>query len=153
MALGIGLGDEVIIPALTFVASANSVFYTGAKAVFVDVDPHTWTIDTAKIKEMVTPKTRAIMPVHLYGYPAAMNEIKKLATEFHLHIIEDAAEAHGAKYMGKNVGTIGDIGCFSFYGNKIITTGEEGMIITNDRKLAHKIRLLKNHGMLPRRKY
>lgn len=153
LALGVGPGDEVIIPALTFVASSNSILYTGAKPVFVDVDPKTWMLDPQQIPNKITSRTRAIMPVHLYGYPAPMDQIRKLAKKFHLNIIEDAAEAHGAKYNGKYVGTLGDLGCFSFYGNKIITTGEGGMITTNSKKLRNKIMLLKNHGMSPQKKY
>lgn len=153
LALGIGKGDEVILPALTFVSSANAISYTGAKPVFVDVDPLTWNIDPQKIAKKITARTKAVMPVHLYGYPARMDIIKKIAKKFSLSIIEDAAEAHGAKFANSMVGNCGDIGCFSFYGNKIITTGEGGMITTNNKKLKEKIELLKNHGMSPTKKY
>ncbi len=153
LALGIGPGDEVIVPTLTFVASANSVVYTGAKPVFVDIDEPTWTIDPQKIEKKITRSTRAVMPVHLYGYPARMDEILRITRKYKLKVIEDAAEAHGARINNEYVGTMGDIGCFSFYGNKIITTGEGGMITTNNKKLAEKIRLLKNHGMSTQKKY
>lgn len=153
LALGIGPGDEVIVPALSFVATANAVKYVGATPIFVDITPGTWTIDPLLIEKKITPRTRALLPVHLYGYPTAMKQITQLAQEFKLAVIEDAAEAHGAMYRGKPVGGLGDIGCFSFYGNKIITTGEGGMIVTNSKNIANKIRLLKNHGMSKNRKY
>jgi len=153
LALNIGPGDEVILPALTFVATANAIKYVGAKPIFIDVDPNTWNIDPKLIEKAITKKTKAIMPVHLYGYPADMNPIMSLAKKYKLYVVEDAAEAHGAKYYNKYVGTFGDIGCFSFYGNKIITTGEGGMLITHSKQLAEKIKLLKNHGMSPIKKY
>lgn len=158
VALGIGKNDEVIIPDLTFVATANSVAYTGAKPILVDVDGEIWNIDPKKIKAKITSRTKAIMPVHLYGHPAKMDEILSLASRYNLMIIEDAAEAHGAEVLiGKNkwqkVGSIGDVGCFSFYGNKIITTGEGGMIVTNNKKLAIKMKILRDHGQIPGRRY
>ena len=153
LALGIGPGDEVIVPALTFVTTANVVTYTGAKPVFVDIDKHSWNMDPTKIENSITKKTRAIIPVHLYGYPADMNKIMRIARMHKLFVIEDAAEAHGALIQRKKVGAIGDIGCFSFFGNKIMTTGEGGMITTNSKKLSEKIRLLKNHGMDKKRPY
>lgn len=152
-ALGISKDDEVIVPSLTFVASANSIRYCGAKPVFVDSDPHTWNMDVSKIENLITPKTRAIMPVHLYGNPCNMKEIRKIADEHGLFIVEDAAEAHGATYRGEKVGSLSDIGCFSFFGNKIISTGEGGMCITNDEFLAEKMRKLKDHGMSKQKKY
>lgn len=153
LALGITHGDEVLVPAFTFVATANVVKYVGATPVLIDADIKTWNIDPDLIEEKITKKTRAIIPVHLYGYPAAMKKIIKIARKYNLFVIEDAAEAHGAKIDTNVVGSFGDIGCFSFYGNKIITTGEGGMLVTNSKKLANKIRLLKNHGMSPTRKY
>lgn len=153
LALGIKPGDEVIVPVLTFVATANAVAYVGAKPVFVDIDPHTWNIDPQALSKKITAKTRAIIPVHLYGYPADLRPIMQLAKKHKLFVIEDAAEAHCAKYFGSYVGTIGDIGCFSFFGNKIVTTGEGGMVITNNKRLAQKVRLLKNHGMSPHKRY
>lgn len=152
-ALGIGKGDEVIVPSFTFIASANSVIYSGAKPVFADSDFNTWNMDTSKIEELITPRTKAIMPVHIYGNPCNMTAIRKIADEYGLYIIEDAAEAHGATYKGKKVGSLSDIGCFSFFGNKIITTGEGGMCITNDDALAEKMRKLKDHGMSRERRY
>jgi len=152
-ALGIRQGDEVIIPDLTFVATANVVAYLGARPVFVDSEPGTWNIDPAKISAAVTKKTKAIIPVHLYGHPCDMDPIMEIARKHSLLVIEDAAEAHGAEYKGRKVGSIGDVGCFSFYGNKIITTGEGGICVTADSKLADRMRFLKDHAMDPVRKY
>ena len=152
-ALGIGPGDEVIVPALTFVATASAVRHCHAAPVFVDIHKDNWNIDPEQIERAISPRTRAIIPVHLYGQPCQMDRIQEIAERHHLWVIEDAAEAHGALYHGKRVGSIGHIGCFSFYANKIITTGEGGMVVTNDRALNEKIRLLKNHGMNPKRKY
>ena len=152
-ALGIGKGDEVIVPTLTFVATANSVTYCNAKPVFIDSHPEYWCMDPEKIEERITENTRAIICVHLYGHPCDMDWIRDIAEDHELYIIEDAAEAHGAEYKGRKVGSFGDISCFSFYGNKIITTGEGGMCLTNDEELAEKMRLLKDHGMSRERKY
>lgn len=152
-ALGIGPGDEVIIPALTFIASANVVVYTGATPVFVDVDPITWTLDLAQVRAKITPRTRAVMPVHLYGHPADMTGLCALAAEYGIAVVEDACEALGARVAGRPVGAIGTIGCFSFFGNKVITTGEGGMVVTNDAALIERVELLKNHGMSPKRRY
>jgi perosamine synthetase len=142
IALGIGAGDEVILPAITFVATANAVRYVGATPIFVDIDPDTWNIDPAEIEKAITPKTKAIIPVHLYGNPCDMNTIMDIAKKHNLYIIEDACESLGATYQGKHTGKIGDIGCFSFNGNKIITTGGGGMVATNDDEIARKIRYL-----------
>ncbi len=155
-AMGIQAGDEVIVPDLTFVASANAVLYTGAKVVLADVEKETWNIDAEQIEKHITGRTKAIMPVHLYGHPADLCKIMLLAQKFKIKVIEDAAEAHGAQIkMGswRRVGGIGNAGVFSFYGNKIITTGEGGMIVTNDKKLADKMRLLRDHGQKPDRRY
>ena len=152
-AFGIGKGDEVMIPDLTFVAVANTVTYCNAKPVFVDSHPDYWCINPEKIEEKITPRTKAIIPVHLYGHPCDMDPIMKIAKEHNLYVIEDAAEAHGAEYKGKKVGSFGDISCFSFYGNKIITTGEGGMCLTNNEELAEKMRILRDHGMNPNRRY
>ncbi len=138
LSLGVGKGDEVIVPAFTMAASWMAVMYTGAKPVFVDCELETYNIDVNKIKEKITVRTKAIMPVHIYGHPCEMDAILKIGDKYNLRIIEDAAEAHGAKYNNKLAGTFGDLGCFSFYGNKIVTTGEGGMIITNDKNLADK---------------
>ncbi len=152
-ALGIGPGDEVIIPALTFVASANAVHYTGATPVFADVDQHTWTMDPADIARLISPRTKAIMPVHLYGHPAPMDEIRSLAAQHGLWIVEDAAESHGAAVDGCRTGSMGHVAAFSFFANKIITTGEGGMVTTNDSSLAARCRLLRDHAMPPERRY
>lgn len=145
MALGIGEGDEVIVPSLTFVATANAVTYTGAKPIFVDSHPDYWCIDPDIIEEAITPKTKAILPVHVYGHPAIMSDILEIANHYGLYVVEDAAEAHGAECDGKRVGSFGDIGCFSQYGNKTITTGESGMCISNNPELIEKIKLLRDH--------
>lgn len=152
-ALGIGPGDEVIVPALSFVASANSVHYTGAKPVFADVDPVTWTIDPAAVEALITPRTKAIMPVHLYGHPAPMVELRALAAEHELLLVEDAAEAHGAAIGRERTGTLGHAAAFSFFANKVITTGEGGMVTTNDAALAARCRMLRDHAMPPERRY
>lgn len=152
-ALGIGPGDEVIVPDLTFVATANAVLYTGAKPILVDVEPDTWCIDPVAIERAINYRTRAIIPVHLYGHPAEMDAIQNLANAHGLVVIEDAAEAHGARFSGRPVGTIGQVGIFSFYGNKIITTGEGGMLTTNDVELAERTRHLADHAMSPTERY
>ncbi|WP_324735232.1 DegT/DnrJ/EryC1/StrS family aminotransferase [Thermococcus sp. SY098] len=152
-ALGITSGDEIIVPTLTFVATANAVTYCNAKPVFVDSHPEYWCIDPEKIEEKITDKTKAIIVVHLYGHPCDMDWIKDIAEDHGLYLIEDAAEAHGAEYKGKKVGSFGDISCFSFYGNKIITTGEGGMCLTNNEELAEKMRILRDHGMNPKKRY
>lgn len=151
--LGIGPGDEVIVPTLTFIATANAVTYTGAKPVFVDSERQTWNIDPEKIEAAITPRTKAVIPVHLYGHPADMAPIMEIAKKYNLYVIEDAAEAHGAIYRGNYVGSMGDIGCFSFFGNKIITTGEGGMLTTNQENLARQAKMLRDHGVSPDKKY
>jgi len=149
----IGHKDEVIVPALTFASVANVILYTGAKPVFVDSHPNYWCINPSKLEEKITQKTKAIIPVHLYGNPCNMDTITKIAKDHDLYVIEDCAEAHGAEYKDRKVGTFGDIACFSFYGNKIITTGEGGMCLTNDEDLAKKMRLLRDHGMNVEKRY
>lgn len=153
LALGIGPGDEVIVPTLTYIATANAVTYCGAAPVLVDSEPQTWNIDPAAIESRITAATKAIIVVHLYGHPVDMDAIADVARRHKLYVVEDAAEAHGAKYKGRAVGAIGDIGIFSFYGNKIITTGEGGMVTTNDPDLAARVKLLKGQGMDPARRY
>ena len=153
VSLGIGPGDEVIVPTLTFVATANAVRYTGATPVFVDSELDTWNIDPARIADGITPHTRAIIPVHVYGHPADMQPILELARKHNLFVIEDAAEAHGAEYKGKRVGSLGLLNTFSFYGNKIITTGEGGMLTTDDDGLAEHARFLRDHAMSPEKRY
>ena len=151
--LGIKSGDEVIIPNFTFIATANAVKYTGAKVVTVDINQDSLCISTKAIISAITPKTKAIIPVHIYGHPAEMDSIIRIAKKNKLFVIEDAAEAHGAEINNKRVGGIGDAGVFSFYGNKIITSGEGGMITTNDQTLYEKIRYLRDHAMSKDKKY
>jgi dTDP-4-amino-4,6-dideoxygalactose transaminase len=141
-------GDEVIIPALTFVATANAVFQAGFKPVFVDVNRETLNIDPNKIEEVITPRTRAIMPVHLMGKPAAMNQIMDLTKKHKLYVIEDAAEAHGAELHGQLVGTFGHMAAYSLYAAHIITTIEGGIVTTDDAAMAEALRSLRNHGMV-----
>jgi perosamine synthetase len=145
-ALGLGRGDEVIIPTFTMIATANAVTYTGADPVLVDADPITWNIDPHSIERAITPQTRAIVVVHTYGFPADMNSISDIAQKRGLMLIEDAAEAHGAAYAGRPVGSLADAAAFSFYGNKIVTTGEGGMVTTNDAALAERVRQLRDHA-------
>lgn len=153
MALDIREGDEVIVPDLTFVATANAVSYTGAKPVFVDSEPDTWNMDPSRIEEKITKKTKAIIPVSLFGHPCDMDPILEIAKDHELFVIEDAAEAHGSEYKGRKSGSFGDVSCFSFYGNKIITTGEGGMCVTDNEKLANEMRFLKDHGMSSEKRY
>jgi len=152
-ALKIGRGDEVIVPAFTMIAPVFAVVYTGAKPVLVDADPETWNIDVNKIEEKITPNTKAIIPVHIYGHPCDMDPIMEIAEKYNLWVIEDTAEAHGAEYKGKKVGSFGHVSCFSFYANKIITTGEGGMIVTNDEKIAERARRLKDQAYSPERRF
>lgn len=152
-ALEIGEGDEVIIPDLTFAATINSVINANATPVIVDIENDSWCIDPKCIEKAITSKTKAIIPVHLYGQVCDMDGILQIAKKYNLKIIEDCAEAHGAKFKGKKVGSFGDIGCFSFYGNKVITTGEGGMCTTNDSILNGKLRILRDHGMSKEKRY
>jgi len=145
-ALGISPGDEVIVPSFTFIAVANAARYEGATPVFVDVEPRTLNLDPAKIEQAITPRTRAIVVVHTFGCPAALAEILEIAARHRLPMIEDACEAFGAEYEGRKVGSFGDAGVFGFYPNKQITTGEGGMIVTNDLRIAALARQLRNQG-------
>ncbi|MBH8576328.1 DegT/DnrJ/EryC1/StrS family aminotransferase [Nostocaceae cyanobacterium CENA369] len=152
LAAGIGAGDEVITVPFTFVATAAAICYTGAKPVFVDIDPVSYTIDVTQIEKAITERTKAILPVHLYGQPADMEPILEIARRHGLTVIEDAAQAHGAEYKGQKVGAIGDIGCFSFYpGKNLGAYGEGGMIVTNNPEYAHTMRMLRDWGQ--ERKY
>jgi perosamine synthetase len=153
VALGIGPGDEVIVPTLTYIASANAVKYCGATPVFVDCVAETMTIDPADAERKISRRTKAIMPVHLYGHPANMADIATLARSRGIAIVEDAAEAHGATSHGRKVGALGDCGVFSFFGNKIVTTGEGGAVLANDAALAARLRLYRGQGMDPDRRY
>lgn len=152
-ALGVGPGDEVIVPDLTFIATANAVRYCGAKPVLADVNDNDWNIDPSAIRSKISPATRAVIPVHLYGNPARMDEIQQIGSESGITIIEDCAEAPGAHYQGQLTGTFGKVSCFSFFGNKIMTTGEGGMCLTNDDELAERMRILRDHGMNRQKKY
>jgi perosamine synthetase len=146
-------GDEVIIPTVTYIATANAVRYCGATPVLVDVCADTMNIDPADIERKITPRTRGIIPVHLYGHPAEMDAINAVASKHGLWVVEDAAEAHGAEVRGRRVGSLGTCATFSFFGNKIVTTGEGGMITTDDDALAAKLRLFRGQGMDPKRRY
>ncbi len=144
--LNLGPGDEVIMPSLTYVATANAIRYTGATPVFVDSERQSWNIDPATVAAAITPHTKAIVAVHLYGHPADMDALRAVAAEHNLLLLEDAAEAHGARYKGQRVGGLSDAAIFSFYGNKIITTGEGGVIVTNNRAWAERAFFLENQG-------
>ena len=147
LVLGIGRGDEVIVPANTFIATAWGVSYVGATPVFIDCDGDTWEIDASKIEKSITRKTKAVIGVHLYGQPFDIDEVKKICKKHGLYLIEDCAQAHGAKYKNKIVGTYGEIGCFSFYpGKNLGCFGEGGGILTNSKKYFEHINKLKNHG-------
>lgn len=145
MAVGIKAGDEVILPSFTMIGSCNPIVQIGAKPVFVDSELKTWNMDPAQIEKKITSKTKAIMVVHIYGHPVDMDAVLKIARKHDLIVIEDAAEAHGAEYKGRKAGSLGDIACFSFYANKILTTGEGGMVVTNNEKWAERARKLRNH--------
>lgn len=147
LAAGIGSGDQVIVPSLSFAASANAVRLCGATVVFADIEPHHFCLDPAAVEAAITPATAAIMPVHLYGHPADMAALTAIADRHGLLVVEDAAQAHGARLHGQPTGTLGDVAAFSFYATKNITTGEGGMITTRDEQVARTARLLRNHGM------
>ncbi|KWT91551.1 DegT/DnrJ/EryC1/StrS family aminotransferase [Candidatus Magnetominusculus xianensis] len=153
MALGLGPGDEVIVPAFTWITSAHSVEYTGARAVFVDIEPETFNICPEKLEMAITPNSKAVVVVHLFGLSAKMDEILNIAQRHNLFVIEDAACAVGSHYDGKPVGGIGHIGCFSFHPRKVITTGEGGMVTTNSEDYAKAINSLRNHGAAGMPKY
>jgi len=153
MGLGLRSGDEVIVPSLTYVATANAVAYCGATPVFADCDPETWCVSAESVARLITPRTRGIIPVHLYGHPADMEPLLRLAQDRGLWVVEDCAEAQGATYDRRPVGSFGTAGMFSFFGNKIITTGEGGMLVTDDDALADRYRLLHGQGMDPARRY
>jgi dTDP-4-amino-4,6-dideoxygalactose transaminase len=149
LALGIGPGDEVIVPSFTFVATANAVELTGALPVFADVDARRFTISIPSLEKAITARTRAVIPVHLFGLCADMDPLLEIATKCKLSVIEDAACAAGSVYKGRSAGILGDAACFSFHPRKVITTGEGGMITTNNEELAAKLRVLRNHGAEP----
>jgi len=151
--LGITSGDEVIVPTFTYIASVSAIIYTGATPVFVDSIEETWQMDPEDVRKKITPKTKAVMAVHLYGHPCEMDELLKICEENNLFLIEDCAEAFGSKYKDKYAGTFGNIATFSFYGNKTITTGEGGMLVSNDYYLYDKAYHLKMHGVSTVRQY
>jgi perosamine synthetase len=151
--LGVGAGDQVIVPAFTMIATANAVSYTGAAPVLVDAEPTTGNLDVAQVEALITPRTRAIVVVHTYGHPVDMDPLLAVASRHGLPVIEDAAEAHGAVYRGRPVGALGTAATFSFYGNKIITTGEGGMVTTNDAELARVARRLRDHAFSAERHF
>ena len=153
LALGLGPGDEVIVPSLTYIASVNPISYVGAVPVFADSIEKTMQIDPDDIRRRITNKTKAIIVVHLYGHPAEMNQIMRIAEENNLFVIEDCAEAIGSMYRGKKVGSFGDVSCFSFFGNKTITTGEGGMVCTNDKTLYMRSKNLRGQGLAMYREY
>jgi perosamine synthetase len=153
LALELEPGDDVIVPTLTFVASANAVRYCGAEPVFVDCDPETWTMDPVAIESRIGPRTKGIIAVHLLGHPVDMNAVQAIADRHGLWVLEDAAQSHGAECRGRRTGSLSRLATFSFFGNKIISTGEGGMITTDDAALAARMRLLKSHGMDPTRRY
>ncbi len=153
VALGLGEGDEIIVPTFTYIASVNAIAYTGATPVFVDSERETWQLDPFDIKKKITPKTKAIMVVHLYGHPAEMEIIMQIAKEHSLFVIEDCAEAFGSTYNDRFVGTFGDIATFSFFGNKTLTTGEGGMVVTNDATLFDRSVRFKGQGLALHRQY
>jgi dTDP-4-amino-4,6-dideoxygalactose transaminase len=148
MVLGIKPGDEVIVPSFTFVATANAVILVGAKPIFVDIDIETYNIDIKSFKNAITKRTKAVIPVDLYGLPVEMDEIREIANEYGLFVIEDACQAQGAIYKGRMAGTLGDIGCLSFYPGKVMTTGEGGAILVNDEELGRKTRMIRTHGQI-----
>lgn len=153
LALDVRPGDEVLVPSLTYVATANAVRYVGAEPVFIDVDPETWCIDPKKLEDSITTRVKGIIAVHLYGQPADMDEINRVAAIHGLWVVEDAAEAHFATYKQKRVGGLGRIGTFSFYGNKILTCGEGGAVVVSDPQLELRLRTLRGQGMDPARRY
>jgi len=148
LAAGIKESDEILIPSFTFVATANSVACTGAKPVFVDIEKDTYTMDPLDLENKITKKTRAIIPVHLYGHPAKMDEIKEIANKHSITVIEDACQSLGSTYDGKQTGTLGKMGCFSMYASKVLTSGEGGAITTDSDEFAEKLRMIRNHGMV-----
>lgn len=152
-AMNIGRGDEVIVQSFTNIATCYAIVYNGATPIAADSEPDTWNIDPTKIEKLITKKTKAIMVVHIYGHPVDMNPILKIAKKHGLYVIEDAAEAHGATYYGKKIGSLGDAACFSFYANKIITAGEGGMITTNNKKIYEKAQLLKNLAFSKKKRF
>lgn len=152
-ALGIGRDDEVILPTFTMIATAYAVLYTGAKPVFVDSEDKTWNMDVSRLPDLINKRTKVLLPVHIYGHPVDMDPLLDVARRHNLFVVEDAAEAHGAEYKGKRCGSLGDLGCFSFYANKLITTGEGGMVVTDSKKLSGRLRSLKDLAHSPKKRF
>lgn len=150
--LGLGPGDEVIVPSFTYIASVNTIVQTGAKPVFAELNTSDWLLDVEQIEQLITPRTRAIMAVHLYGAVCDMDALCELAARRNLLLIEDCAEALGSTYKGRHVGAFGVVSTFSFFGNKTVTTGEGGMVVTNDPQLASKLKIAKGQGQDPNRR-
>lgn len=153
LALGVGPGDEVIVPTLTYIASVNAITYTGASPVFVDSLPDTWQMDPDDVQKKITPRTKALMAVHLYGHPCQLNRLRELAKKHGVYLIEDCAEALGSEFQNRKVGNFGDIATFSFFGNKTVTTGEGGMVVTNDQTLHDRVVHFKGQGLAKHREY
>ncbi|MBI1865205.1 MAG: DegT/DnrJ/EryC1/StrS family aminotransferase, partial [Nitrospirae bacterium] len=151
--LGIGPGDEVIVPTFTMIATANAVRYAGGTPVFVDSEPETGNLDPGQVERAITPRTKAVVPIHTYGHPADMERLLAICAKHGLYLVEDAAEAHGAEWKGRRAGSIGEVGCFSFYANKIITTGEGGMLVTDNPDLARISRNLRDHAFSEERHF
>jgi perosamine synthetase len=152
-ALGIGEGDEVIVPAFTFIASVNAILYTGAAPVFVDIEEETWNMSLQAVQAAITPNTKALLVVNIYGNPASMDDLREIARKHELKFIEDNAEALGGEYKGRKLGSFGDISCHSFYGNKLVTCGEGGMVSTDNEEWAETIKMLRDHGMSSTKRY
>jgi dTDP-4-amino-4,6-dideoxygalactose transaminase len=148
LSVGIKPGDEVILPSFTFVATANSVMAAGGKPIFADINKQDYTIDILEVEKKINKNTKAIIPVHLYGHPSNMNEINSIAREHSIYVIEDACQSLGSTYFQRQTGTLGDIGCFSFYASKVITTGEGGAIVTDNDDIAENLKMVRNHGMI-----
>ena len=153
MTMDLRPGDEVLVPSLTYIATANAVRYCGAESVFVEVDPKSWCIDPERLEDAITRRTKGIIPVHLYGHPADMDRINHVAATHGLWVVEDAAESHYARYRGRRTGGLASVGVFSFYGNKVLTSGEGGAVTLHDPALEHRARLLKGQGVDPERRY
>ena len=148
LALDIKTGDEVLLPSFTFVATANAVVASGAKPVFVDINTKDYTIDLHDLKKKISKKSKAIIPVHLYGHPADLTELNEIANQYSIYIIEDACQSLGSTYKNKQTGTFGTMGCFSMYASKVLTAGEGGAIVTNEDELADTLKMIRNHGMV-----
>jgi len=152
-AAGIRENDEVIVPSFTIISCVNAILRCGAKPILVDVDKDTWTMDVEQVAERITPRTKAVMAVHMYGHPVDMDPLLKIANERNIIVIEDAAEAHGAEYKGRKCGSMGSVSSFSFYSNKVITTGEGGMVLTNDERIAQKAKSYRNLCFIPEQRF